>query len=105
VNALQAGGNPGLWGNPAQWSNNMSKYGSAPAPFIVLADYRPPNKKQGDPYTARLGGYQTLTEALAAIKKEEASRVSPETFGGLIDWGDLWKASYRIFQATYKSVS
>lgn len=84
----------------------MPKYGAAPAAFVVMQDCKPRKGKPGEPYTARMGGYQSLKDAKDAIKKNERDIRNPNTFGGLIDWGDdLWDRHYRIYKAEYVEVA
>lgn len=83
-------------------------YGSSPAtfaPFVVYCDYKPKGRRAYEPYTSRLGGYASLKEAKRAIAANDKELRSPNTYGGLIDWGeDDTERKYRIFECVYTQV-
>jgi hypothetical protein len=83
----------------------MQKYGAAPAEFVVYVDAKPQKGKPGEAYTSRMGGYRSLEEAKRAVAKNEREMTRPNSYGGLIDWGDdRYHRHYRIFEATYNEI-
>lgn len=84
----------------------MPKYGAAPAPFIVLQDWKPKKRGGGEPHTSRMGGYLSLKEAKDAIVRNEREMSRPNSYGGLVDWGDDdGIRHYRIYKAEYEEIN
>jgi glycogen debranching enzyme len=79
----------------------MKAYGDAPAKYLVMMDCKPRPKKPGEAYSSYMTWRKTLSEARDAIRDNERSIKKPNTFGGLVDWGDdEWERKYRIYEMT-----
>ena len=80
-------------------------YGGDPATYVVYTDAKPRKGKPGTPFTSRMAGFYSLEEARKAIEENEREIRHPNSYGGLIDWGDdNWHRHYRIFKAEYIEV-
>ena len=53
----------------------------------------------GNGHQARLGAWDTAAEAWMAVEKDRKEQASPDTFGGLIDWGPQPSRTYYVWEA------